>query len=279
MKFILFNINDTNKNVINKIWFDETSYINEVSFSKDILESMVKDQKGFMTKIKYKLKDKFIEKVILNALGNHDKKWHYILSKNMPENKYLCNKAESLLGYKVTYAHEMDNNIFKYIDEYLIVNNSLKKHELKVLLVVTSNKDLNFTLLNNLIREYKCVNIYLNEKPSSYILKRIKEINKEEGTTIEIVKKERKAFTEYNVIYFADDKKANYPRFRFNKNALVMDIELAYEDKFNSNITFINEYISRKDVLSENVVNLMNTYNGLQLAGVVRKIVNELDKS
>lgn len=277
MKFILFNINDTNKNVINKIKLDNTRYINEVSLSKSILENMEKHPKGFVAKIKYNIQDKNIEKHILKALEGWDKKWQYVLSKDLKNNKYLLNKAQSLLGYKLSCAFELDNNIFKYVDEYLSDKKTLKKHELKVLLVATSNKNLNFTLVNNLLKEYKQVNIYLKETPSSYTLNKIKQINKAEGTTIEIIKKERKAFAEYNIVYFVDGTRSGFPRLRLDKNALVIDISFASSDKFNSNVIFMNEYMEQENVLQANIQNLVKTYDNLELATVIRKIVNECE--
>ena len=279
MKFILFNVNDTNKNILNKIQLDNINYINEVSLSKKILDKMEKEPKGVIQKLKYAFKDKNIERKILKALGPHDKKWYYILANSMPNNKYLTNKAQHLLGYKLASTNELDANIFKYVDEYLGENDTLKKHELKVLVVENSNKNLNITLLENLIKEYKSVNVYLKDKPSSYIVKRIKQINKNEGTTIDILKKERKVFKEYNVIYFVDDVKENYPRFRLDKNSLVIDISLSEVDKFNSNIIFLNEYIIKEQIYKENIDKFLKEYNNLQFAGVVRKIANELDKS
>lgn len=279
MKFILFNLNDANKNAIYKIALDSANYISEISLSKNILNELDKEPKSFVDKVKHKFYDITIERKILKALGHHDKKWYYIMSNSMPNSKYLSNKLESLLGYKLTGTYELDGNITKYIDEYLKKNDLLKKHELKVLLVATSNKSLNFSLVNNLINQYKLVNIYLNEKPSSYTLKKIKEINKTEGTAIEIVKKERKTFGEYNVVYFVDDVKQSYPRLRLGKNALVIDLETARTDKFNSNIIFVNEYISKQDGLHENIEYLMKTYNSLDISRIVKKIVNVLDKS
>lgn len=279
MKFILFNINDTSKSIINKIQLDENHYINEVSLSKNILENMENEPKKFIQKAKYMFRDKNIEKKILKALNHHDKKWYYIFTNNSINFKYLVNKAQQLLGYKLTSINELDTNIFKYIDEYLIDNDTLKKHELKVLLVANSDKNLNLTLIDNLMKEYKSVNIYLKEKPSNYVLKRIKQINKNEGTTIDIIKKERKVFTEYNVIYFVDDVKENYPRFRLDKNSLVIDISLSIKDKFNSNLIFMDEYLTKSNVFKDNIGELKTRYNCLELAGAIRKIVNELDKS
>ncbi len=280
MKFILFNVQDKSKSEINKIELDSNCYINEVVFSKSTLNSMNNEPRRILEKMKYKYYDIKIEKIILKALDSYDKKWYYILSKNINvSNKYLSNKLEQLLGYKLSKTNEMDNNVFRYIDEYVSKNEQLKSYEVKVLLVVTNSKNLNITLLLNLIRKFKSVNIYLKDAPSEYILKRIKQINKTEGTTIEILKKERKSFIDYNVIYFVDDFKENYPRFRLNKSSQVIDLETTNQDKYNSNLIYLKEFTNKQNVNVKNIDELKLKYDNLELARVVNKITNVLDKS
>jgi len=279
MKFILFDAQDISKTVLNKIQLEDNDYVNEIIISKNILDRMNIQPKSIIEKLKYKINDRRIEKTILHSLENHDKKWNYILSKNInKKNMYLESKIQQLLGYKISNISEMETNIFKYIDEY-VNENKLKKHEIKMLLVIANCKNLNITLLSKLIGEYKAVNIYLSDKPSEYILKRIGQINKTEGTTIEILNKERKSFTEYNVIYFIDDFRQNYPRFRLNKNAKVLDLEEAKKDKYNSNIVYLNTYINKQYVNVKNIQELKEKYNFIELAVAINKITNVLDKS
>ena len=194
-------------------------------------------------------------------------------------NKYLTNKFEQLLGYKLSNTREMDSNIFKYIDEYLDQNEQLKSHELNILVVVTDHKNLNINLIANLIKQYKSVNIYIKERNAEYISKRIKQINKTEGTTIEILKKERKSFVEYDIVYFIDDFRENYPRFRLNKNAKVIDLQDVKQDKYNSNIIYMNDFLNNQSTNKLNIQELKAKYNYLELAQVVRKTTNLLDKS
>lgn len=274
MKFILFNINDTNKNFIHNIQLGNELYLNEVSISKKVLDSMDRQPQGVIQRVKYNLMDKNIEGKIFKALEKSTEKWQYILAKDFPKSKYVMNKIQELLGCKYTSSDELDANLFKYIDEFLEANSSLNKHELKILIVANINRSINFTLIESLIKEFKNVNIYLNEIPSSYTLKRINQINKSEGSTIDILKKERKTFKEYNVIYFVDDKKENYPRFRIDKNTLVIDAALKLTDKFNSNLIYIDEYLKREDEYKEQINNLLKQYNRIELAGVIRKNVN-----
>ena len=274
MKFILFNLNDTKKHITNKIQIENNNYLTEISISKYKLNQLEeKNTKGFK-RIKCKLLDLELERVIFKALSAHDKKWYYVLSKDLINSKYLKNKTQSMLGYKQNIENELDANIFKYIDEYVSSNKSIKKHEIKVMLVSNTNEDINFTLITNLIKNYKTVNLYIKEIPSAYTMKRIKQINKKEGTTIDILKKERKSFVEYNVVYFVDDVKENYPRFRYNKEALIIDQSLKYRDKFNSNIEFIEEYILNNNVNKDSIMCLTAQYEKIEIANVISKIIN-----
>lgn len=280
MKFILFDVQDISKTNIRKMKLDENHYINEIIFSKNVVDIVTSKPKNIIEKIKYNFYDRQIEKIVLKALEKHNQKWYYILSRDLNgSNKYLANKFEQLLGYKLININEMNTNIFKHIDEYLNKKEKLKSHELKVLIVVTNSKNLNINLISNLIKEYKCVNIYLKEKTSEYILKRIKQINKTEGTTIEILKNERKSFAEYDVVYFIDDFRGNYPRFRFNKNAKIIDLVDTEQDKYNSNIIYINELLNEQNINIENIQELKTKYNYLELAQAIKKITNVLDKS
>ena len=119
----------------------------------------------------------------------------------------------------------------------------------------------------------------MKEQPSEYLLKRIKQINKSEGTTIEIIKKERKSFGDYNIIYFADDYRKNYPRFRFGKNAILIDLEEAQQDKYNSNAIYLKEFLKKQETNLKNIQNLTKKYNYLELGALINKITNVLDKS
>ena len=274
MKFILFKLSDSDKkNIIKKINLGKGYYINQICLSKENLDKRLEEKTNFIQNIKNILYDRSLKKKVLKALEKHDKKWYYVLSKDFlpTETNYLTNKLQELLGYKYTAAKELDNNIFKYMEEHTNKLNA-KVHDAKVLVVWSNINNFNLQLIKNLIKEFKNVNIYLNNKPSSYILKQIKQVNKNEGTAIEIVKKEKKSFTEYNLIYFADDLKHNYPRFRMGKDALIIDESFNATDKFNSNIIFMNDYMS--SIESNEMYGLIDSYNKLELASIIRKIVN-----
>lgn len=274
MKFILLDVSDEQKNVVKKIAINDKHFVNQLVLSKNILRYMNTEPKGLIQKIKYSFRDKYVEKKVLKALDGYDKKWSYIVSKDFEYDKYLYNKLQNLLGMKLVAASEMDSNIFKYIEEYLENNSKVKKHELKTLVVSNLSKNINFTLIENLLKEHKMVNIYLKEKPSGYVLNKIKQINKAYGTMVEVIKKERKALTEYNVVYFVDDIKENSQRLRLNKTALVLDKNDLINDKYNSSIVFLEEFLLKENTLEDNIQHLIQKYNKLELATVIRKITN-----
>ncbi len=277
MKFILFDISNEAKSVINKIELNDSCSIDEVVISKKQLDMMAAIPNTLIKKIKYKLQDRQLEKIILQALSPYNKKWYYILSNNFQGAKYLTDKAQSLLGYNLPMSNELNNNIFKYINEYIAVDN-IKAHQVKVLIVANNEKNIDITMMGKLIGEYKQLDIYLKAKPSSYFSKRINDINIKEGTTIDILKNDKKAFAEYNVIYFVDDFRKNYPRFRLSKKSLIVDLSLVEGDKFNSNLIFMNGYLKNVCARKENIELLLTKYNAVQLATVVKETINSLDK-
>lgn len=277
MKFILFNMFDGKKNEIKKIILDNNSYIYEVNLSKEkLLERLKRDnRKGVFNKIKKVFYDKSFIKLVIKALEVSKNKWGYIFSNNLniDEIKFLENKIQSVLGYKIIVPSELTNNAIKYLDEFCN-SKGLEKHSINALIVCSENKNLNIFFVKKLIKECKTINIYLKEKPSSYILKQIKLINKEEGSAIDIINKEKKNLKEYDFIYFIDDEIKNYPRLRLKKDALILDNLDARKDKYNSNYIYLTDYLQRDDINKEEVLMLKNRYDELELAATIRKVIN-----
>lgn len=277
MKFILVNLEDLHKECeLKKYRIDDTHYINELSFSQDKLTTLLQAKQGMFNNLRQKLYRRKVKKELYSGYKT-DKQMkdncYYILSNNVSKKneqlKYITKILESFGIKKYILPSEMNTSLPKYISEY-VNDKNLTKHELNVLFVYKDLKNINFELLENCIKEYKKVNIYLAEKHTETILKRIAKINNEHGSSIEIIKYNKKAFLEYNVVYFADDFRTNYPRMRIDKNALVLDEQDAKCDKYNSNIEFFNRV--KKNI--EGIDKLYEQYSILSLAIVVRKIVN-----
>ena len=134
-------------------------------------------------------------------------------------------------------------------------------------------KNFNVTLVKRLISDCKNINIYSPEIPSSYVLKQLKLINKSEGTSIDIIKKDKKSLKDYNFIYFADDIKQNYPKLRIDKNSLVIDQNMAMKDKFNTNNIFIENVLKNMSYNIQEIKFLVESYGKLEVATMMRKVL------
>jgi len=278
MKFILIdaknNIRPICTNSLHCI--NEKCYIDEIVLKKDKLDMLVSYSEKIFNNIKlkyYKRKIKNKVRKIICSKAINNEPWFYILSKDISKMKKLDKFASDILdecgGKKFVHVSEMNTNIFRYIAEYE-EQQQITSHELKVLLVISNMSNINFKLIESLINKYKKVNIYLAEKPASNILKKLSHINEEEGTCIEVIKYSKKAFLEYNVLYFVDDFRTNYPRMRISKSALVIDVLDEECDKYNSNVVFLNSINKNVETLDK----LNKQYGGLYIAAAVRKMVN-----
>lgn len=273
MMFVLFNIdNNINKVTLKKRYFQENKYLLEICISEKYLDKRLLVKKSFIKNIQDKVIDKKIKKEILKALENVDTKWYYTLSNEIIEcdnyRKYLENLCNSMLGYKYVVQNEMVTNTIKHIKKYAD-NNNLNLRNLKTL-VIYKEEDINFSFIKNLISEIKTVNVYKNNV-SKYEEKQIAKINKEEGTSVEIIKNGKKSFLDYNVLCFIDGLKLDFPRFRINKKAQVLDIDT--EDIFNSNIVFLDNLMSKNtNEGNETIQNLIESYGKCVVATYINKV-------
>ena len=78
-------------------------------------------------------------------------------------------------------------------------------------------------------------------------------------------------FQNLHYIYYS-----NYERQ--NKNAKIIDLEQIKEDKYNSNIIYLNGLLNEQKVNVENIKDLKVKYNCIELAQVIKKSMNVLDK-
>jgi len=277
MKFILINIQELKHSVELRTYrIDDEHVIHEISINKGLILKTLKSNRNFFSSIKKYMYVRQIKKKLNKAFGknkNQDIKWQYILSSSILEksdvSKYIMNLLENLGGKKYSLPCEMNINLTKYIEEYS-KDKEIHEYEIKILLVYRCMSNIDFELLERCINKCKKVNIYLDEKPSDRVLARITKINNANGSVIEIIKYNKKAFLEYNVVYFADDLRASFPRIRINRNSLVLDAEDAKQDKYNSNLLYVNKINKNIEAKS----NLNNEYGILNIAAAVRKIVN-----
>lgn len=275
MKFILLNIIESKTN-INKKEYEilDGKILNELELSKSFLNKIAT--------INFNKKQSLIEKIQLLL---YESKFKRMLVKKDERNQnvfYLLPQDTNITDKHITYLRslleknnikkatmlsEMENNFQNYINEY-VTENKLNENELKILFVYKNIRNVDLSLILKSINKYKKSNIYLKDNPSKELLNNIEKINEKEGCIIETIKYNKKAFIDYDVIYYVDDYRSNYPRMRLNKNALIIDMETALTDKFNSNIIFFNK-INNKP---RQVYYLKERYGLLPLAYVLRQV-------
>lgn len=275
MKFLLINLESIDKNyIVKKHNIDDTKVVTEFVFNKEKLIRKENSKKSFFSNLRYKLYVNRISRAIYKTLDikkSANEKWYYILSNsilnNVAAHKEIISILDSINGAKYVLISEMEQNLPKYILEHA-KSEKIDEHEIKLLIVYKNIKDINYSFVERLIKLYKKVNIYIKEKPTDNILNKIDKINKENGSYIEIIKYSKKAFVEYNVVYFVDDIRINYPRLRLDKNVLVVDEYISYSDKYNSNLAFLKQ----SKVNIKEIEDLNKQYGILDIASVIRKI-------
>lgn len=270
MKFILFDVREENKAIqVNEYEIFKDKKIKEIILSKSKLNEIAnlrtKSKQGIIGKIKLKTYESKLKKIIKYEDAR------YILASNLNHSdkniRYLKDILEAEKIGKIASLNEMNTNIFKYIDEYGIKNN-LNVHDIKMLFVYKDINNIDFNVLLEAVRNYKKVNIYIRCNANKELLNRIDKLNDSEGSVVEIIKYNKKAFIDYDVIYYADDYRINYPRMRLNKKTLLIDLEDSLKDKFNSNIIFFNEIENKTDAVDY----LKERYGLLPLAHVLRQM-------
>lgn len=274
MNFILLDVKTQSKYIIEKEYkILETNFVKEIILSKEKLNKIANLKTKLKQNILDKIKVKSFENKINKALGTN--KALYILANDINVTDKHINYLKELLSkleiVKLIPQNEMDVNFTKYIEEY-VVKNKLVKENIKMLFVYKEIANIDFNVIKAAVNEYKKVNIYIKESITKDIIDRIDSINDTEGTAIEIIKYNKKAFIDYDVVYYVDDYKSNYPRMRLNKKACVIDVETAFTDKFNTNIILFNKIrneITEIDYLRER-------YGLLPIACVLKYIT--LDK-
>ena len=139
---------------------------------------------------------------------------------------------------------------------------------------VQANKYLKNVTGEPIVETYKKVDIFLKEKPTEYALKQVKLINKTIGSTIEFIKPDKKALKEYDVVYFVDTYKENFPRLRLRKEALIIDKSYEADDKYNSNILYVNRLIENNELNKENIQTICDSYGKLKASAVICKLLS-----
>lgn len=281
MKFIFIKRANTQKSVdLVNVRVGKDTDILELSVNTKLLEKRLNKltTKSLYKKVVYKLFaikfDNALKNMMKKACQN-DKDIYFVFPKAIKDDKGIIGY---LLGLKLSkdlkaysYLGEMKDNIYKYIEEYAKTNEK-ELHTLKCLIICKDAKELDFKILENMIKDYKIVNIYSKEETNSHFINKMTNINEKEGTTVDIIKKGRKSFLEYDICIFYDEERSQFPRLRFSNKALVVNLTDIDNDKYDSNILKLQKRLSTGEINQEKLEGLYSSYG----KGVVASIISNL---
>lgn len=149
---------------------------------------------------------------------------------------------------------ESDNNMYnndsKHIETYINESN-INKNKLKILLIFNDIADYNEDKVREYISNYKFVDILkmpnINKHDCKKISENIEKINKEYGSTIEIIGKRN--IQEYNIyiMYSKVDEQYFYSHYILRKRFKYIDMNNEEKDTYDENII---EYEKNKSFIS-----------------------------
>ena len=293
MKFICVKIvndvkidNKTKKQSIKlqeiEIIKEKSSGIYELSLSLSMLNSRIFENNTFIGKLKSKSIDRKIIKCIKNI---QDDNTLYILPKALYSKAFLSNVTAvdritnylqyifNILGIKeYKYVGDIKKHLSNYIEHYTKTEKLLPQKG-TALVMYKHRENIDFNIVKYLINIFKNVEIYLEEKASEILNRKIDDINLEYGSTIKCISRFNNPKT-YYVLCMAMD--SNYSDFRRHKILnTVPKIEFCDNDldMFDENLLKVKEYEKTQNLIKENIRDLSNTYGKLKMASILVKIL------
>lgn len=189
---------------------------------------------GYLAVFSNELKKKNIKEYIVNILSDFS------------INEYLC-------------LNSFNQNYLKYIEEY-ILNESVKKEKINILLLANNVSSIDFDIINKLNSEYKNICIFSIEKVSKSFQNKITKINEETGSCVQILNKNVKDFRAHNVYIFIDKSRAEYLKYKFNKKGCYIDFTNKENDKFNQKYLMLENEVKNNKYKSSKIKELFELY-------------------
>ena len=261
---------------------EKKSGIYELTLSLSMLNSRIFENDTFIGKLKSKSIDKKVIKCIKKM---QDENTLYILPKLLYTDVFLSkvaavDKITEYLQYifnvldikEYKYVGDIKKHLSNYIEYYTKVEKILPQKG-TALVMYKHRENIDFNIVKYLINIFKNVEIYLEEKTSDTLNRKIEDINLEYGSSIKCISRFNNPKT-YYVLCIAMD--SNYSNFRRHKILnTVSKIEL-YDndlDMFDENLLKVKEYEKTQDLIKENIRDLSNTYGKLKIASILVKIL------
>ena len=272
---------------LNKKYIGKEEYILEIDINSSKLKKVSRALKNNLTSKdivkKLTLKDRLNrlrEEIVLNKFKhalrtvikrNNLCNYLSVFSIDLKKKKVASYVNEILedLGIKeYTYENTMELNFEKYIEEYMKKNNLEPQKIVPVILVNDINK-LNFNIIERLNNKYKELGIFCMGKMTKDFQKRIKNINDETGSCVQILDNKIRDFKLYNVCILIDVSRESVFKYKFNKKTCYIDFVNKENDKYNENYLKLEEYIEKGKYDVASIKELYSEYGKVTLSNVI----------
>jgi len=203
---------------------------------------------------------KFLDKEIDEKTATNSIKSHVV---------YIMEKAGAKL---YTYSGDIKKNIYKYIDQEL-ARQKVNFADAKLLVLYEDYKNINYTLLEEMAKKYKIIDILCKNGDYNIVEEKVEKINNTLGCSIivknKITKKDIK-LSQYNLNVCMD---ANRNKFGLN-NASIIDLSDNDMDKYDKYAVCANKNKLYKKINSEYLTYMSKNYGRLKILSLLCKTEN-----
>lgn len=229
---IIYKLNELRKKIV------------QIKFNNEIKKIITKNElNGYSVIFSNELRKKNVKKYIEELLNNFS------------INEYLC-------------LNSIEQNYLKYINEY-ILNNNIKKEKIDIVLIAESADSINLDIVETLNSEYKDINIFCLDKIGRGFQNKIKNINDDVGSCIQILNKNNKDFRKHNVCIFIDKPRTTYSNYKFNKKSCYIDFTNKENDKFNKKYLKLQDGIKKNKYYGNKIRELYELYGKITVSNAI----------
>ncbi len=214
---------------------DISKYINGIKKENVIHNkpTLISTISNFKNKHNINKLKKNMEKLIKNNnLIGYSVVFSNTLKKKKDIKDYIKEILQQFSINEYLFFSTVENNLDKYIEEYKL-NNNLKNEDITPAILANDVNNINLNIIKDLNNKYKELVIFSLDKVGKKFQNKIKEINDEYGSCIQILNRSTKDFKRYNICIFIDKSRIEYSKFRFSKNTCFVDFTNKENDKFN----------------------------------------------
>lgn len=238
-----FDVINKKASIVNKIEGLKKQLVLK-KFNSDIKKIIKKNELvGFSVIFSNDLKKKRVKRYIEEVLNNFS------------INEYLC-------------LNSMEKNYIKYIDEY-ILNNNLKKEDINPIIIAESADSVSLDIIESLNNEYKELSIFCIDKIGKGFQNKVKKINDDVGSCIQILNRNNKDFRRYNIYIFLDRSRTEYLKYKFNRKSCYIDFTNKENDKYNEKYLKLENDIKNSRYYGNKIKELYDLYGKITVSNVI----------